>query len=67
MCQSNMTALRRGTASLFPGYRCNSPVAPIDFDRLVSVYRLIQTVFLRDEIKARTGGEKGWRLRPRHV
>ena len=36
VCQSNMTALS-GEASLFiPEYEGNSPVAPRDFDRLIS-------------------------------
>ena len=38
-----------GEVALFiPGYECNSAVAPSDFDRLVSGYRLTQTALLRN-------------------
>ena len=39
--QSNMTALWREAALFSPGYERHSPVAPNDFDRLMSGYRLI--------------------------
>ena len=38
-----------GEAALFiPGYECDSPVAPSDFDRLIEGYPLAQTALLRD-------------------
>ena len=44
--QSNVTALLGEAALFIPGYECDSPVAPSDFDRLVSGYRLTQTALL---------------------
>ena len=38
---SDMTALLGQAALLIPGYECYSPVAPSDFDRPISGYRLI--------------------------
>ena len=38
-----MTALLREAATFTPGYECNSPVAPSDFNRLISVHRITQT------------------------
>ena len=35
-----MTALLGEAAFFIPGYECNAPVAPSDFDRLISGYRL---------------------------
>lgn len=35
-----MTALLGEAAIFIPGYECHSPVAPSDFDRLISGYRL---------------------------
>ena len=42
VCQqkSNVTALSGEAASFIPGYECNSPVVPSDFDRLISGCRL---------------------------
>ena len=36
-----MTALLGEAALFIPGYECISPVAPSDFDHLISGYRLI--------------------------
>ena len=41
VCPSNMTALLGGAALFIPSYECNSPIAPSNFDRLISGYRLI--------------------------
>ena len=46
MCQGNMTASLGGAALFIPRYECDSPVAPSDFDRLISGYRLTQTPLL---------------------
>ena len=53
-CQSNTTALLVEAAFFIPRYERNPPVAPSDYDRLVSGYRLIsgysltQTALYRD-------------------
>ena len=41
-----MTALLGEPALFTPGYECDSPVAPSDLNRLISVYRLAQTALL---------------------
>ena len=42
MCQSKISDRLIEEAALFlPGSECNYPVAPRDFDRLISGYRLI--------------------------
>ena len=41
VCQSSMTDLLEEAASFFPGYECNSPVAPSGCDRVISGYRLV--------------------------
>ena len=47
-CESIATALLRKAALFFPGKGCNTPVAPSDFDRLLSGYSLTQTALYRD-------------------
>ena len=39
--EGNMTALSAEAVLFVPGNQCNSPVAPGDFDRLLSEYCLI--------------------------
>ena len=46
VCESNITALLREAASFIPGYECNSPVAPSDFNLLISGYRTTHTALL---------------------
>ena len=41
MCESILTALSGEAALFVQSYECNSPVAPSDFDRFISGYRLI--------------------------
>ena len=44
--ESNTTASLGEAALVIPGYEYYSTVAPSDFDRLISGYRLTQTAFL---------------------
>ena len=50
--------LIREAALLIPGYECNHPVTPNDFDRLLSGYRFTQTSLLR--YTGRPGGVSGY-------
>ena len=47
-CESSMTALQREDPLFTPGFECNFPTAPGDFDRLISGYRIMQTALYRD-------------------
>ena len=48
MCQTNTGVLFGEAAALYPSNECKIPVAPSDFDRLISGCRLAQTVLLGD-------------------
>ena len=51
-----MAALSREAALCFPGYHFNSPLAPSDFDSLISGYRLAQTALLETATVWPNGG-----------